>query len=434
MNVQRPPVTFAANLIDDDHAARRFRVDRRAFTDRDVWALEQERIFGRCWLYLGHASEVSAPGSYVSREVAGKPLILTRDRDGGLNAFYNACTHRGVTVCRERSGRGSLFVCPYHAWSFNLSGKLMGMPGREGLPADATDEGRLDLRRVERMEVFRDFVFVCFDPDVEPLLDQLAGAADYLAYVADQGPDGMEIVGGAQEYAIDANWKLLQENSVDGYHGAPTHATYFEYLQSRDGELHKAKVGQTGWVKNLGRGHAVSESIGSLPWGRPYARWVPGFGEDSRAEIEALHDEVMTRLGPERGAVVATGDRNMIIFPNLVVNDIMAITVRTFWSPEPGRMVVNSWALAPIGESATSRDRRLRNFLEFLGPAGFATPDDVEMLELAQKGYATGGWNDCSRGMETDTPSKTEELQLRTFWRRWDQLMTESTDRDLVGP
>jgi hypothetical protein len=78
----------------------------------------------------------------------------------------------------------------------------------------------------------------------------------------------------------------------------------------------------------------------------------------------------------------------------------------------------------------------MKNFVEFLGPAGFATPDDVEMLESAQKSYGAvpDMWNDCSRGMQIETPSKTEELQLRTFWRRWSQLMAGRDKTSLTGP
>jgi p-cumate 2,3-dioxygenase alpha subunit len=246
----------------------------------------------------------------------------------------------------------------------------------------------------------------------------------------------MEIVGGTQEYCVGANWKLLQENSVDGYHGMSTHSTYFDYLRSRDNVVF-AGTGALGWTKNLGNGHAVSESIGALPWGRPYARWVPGWGEACREEVEALNRDIMRRLGPERGNVVANGDRNMTIFPNLVVNDIMAVTIRTFYPVRPDYMEVNAWALAPVGEGAASRDRRLRNFLEFLGPAGFASPDDVEMLEMCQSGYAnlsSAPWNDISRGMRGNAPTKTDELQMRTFWRRWRQLVAEDPTLDLQGP
>lgn len=434
--LERPP--SSSQLILDNRQEASFKVKRDVFVEDEILALERDRIFAKCWLYLGHVSEVRTPGSFVTRRVGGRPLLFTRDRNQKINALYNTCPHRGAMVCRERAGNRRAFTCGYHAWTFDESGKFLGMPGPEALPPEASADGKFNLVAVERMEEFKGFVFVCFDRNVEPLVDYLAGAAEYLAYVADQGSLGMEIVEGAQDYSINANWKLLQENSVDGYHGQPTHVTYFDYLRSRDGAKpdHRAG-GPVGWVKNLGNGHAVSESIGLLPWGRPYARWAPGWGDEARPEIEQLNKEIMARLGPQRGNVVANGDRNLIIFPNLVVNDIMATTVRTFYPVRPDYMEVMAWALAPIGESPTSRDRRMRNFVEFLGPAGFASPDDVEMLELCQRGYANRAaapWNDISRGMRSNAPQKTDELQMRTFWRRWNQLVSGDPSLELNGP
>lgn len=420
-----------ANYIIDDRETAKFKVQRRVFTDPDILKLEYQRIFNHCWLYLGHTSEVSKPGDFITRDVAGRPILMVRGPDGVIRAFHNSCTHRGAAVCSERSGTTRMFSCPYHAWAFDTRGTLASMPGREQLPADANDDGSLNLQSVALMEEFKGFVFICFNPDAEPLVDYLADAGDYLAYVADHGPLGMEIIGGTQEYSAKANWKMLAENSYDGYHGQFTHSTYFDYIQARDGQRPKRTIGTQGWVKNLGNGHAVGESISAAGWGRPYARWVPGYGEDARTEIDSLAAEIRTRLGEERGNIVVNGDRNMVIFPNLVVNDIMAVTIRTFYPTNTGHMKINSWALGPIGESASSRDRRMRNFVEFLGPAGFATPDDVELLEAAQKNYTAfpDTFNDCSRGMQSERPSKTEELQLRTFWRRWRQLMTNSPDK-----
>jgi p-cumate 2,3-dioxygenase subunit alpha len=425
------------DLIIDDPSNGRFKVNRQAFTDQAVLGLEMKKIFARCWLYLAHTSELPAPGHFVSRKVGGRPLMLTRNKAGKLQAFYNSCTHRGAAVCREPAGKQNYFNCPYHGWVFDIDGKLAEMPGRDALPENANDDGSLNLKPVEQLDEYRGFIFVCFDKSTEPLIDYLADAAEYLAYVADQGPAGMEIVGGTQEYSADANWKMLSENSVDGYHGLMTHSTYFEYLRNRDKKEYKRKIGSHGRTLNLGNGHMVGESFGTTAWGRPYARWTEGWGEECREEIEALAKEIYERLGQERGDIVARGDRNMVIFPNLVVNDIMAVTVRTYFPLKPNYMEINSWTLAPVGESKASRDRRLRNFVEFLGPAGFATPDDVEMLESAQAAYASCGpdmWNDCSRGMLTSTPSKTEELQLRTFWRRWNQLLNNGSKKDLQGP
>jgi p-cumate 2,3-dioxygenase subunit alpha len=90
-------------------------------------------------------------------------------------------------------------------------------------------------------------------------------------------------------------------------------------------------------------------------------------------------------------------------------------------------MEVNAWALAPIDESAEDSALRLDNFLTFLGPAGFATPDDIEMLESCQRGFVNREveWSDLSRGIKSEQPLATDDLQLRTFWRRWNQLITE---------
>jgi p-cumate 2,3-dioxygenase alpha subunit len=119
----------------------------------------------------------------------------------------------------------------------------------------------------------------------------------------------------------------------------------------------------------------------------------------------------------------------MVIFPNLVINDIMAITVRTFYPIAPDLINVSSWALAPKGETPEFRKRRLDNFLEFLGPGGFATPDDVEALESAQLGYVNqdrAPWNDLSRGMTKQAPGGNDEEQMRCFWREWSKRIEQA--------
>ncbi len=422
--------------VNEDRAAGSFKVNRRVFVDAAVLELEKQAIFDHCWLYLGHASEVRQPASFVTRRVAGRPLLFNRDRNGKLRAFYNTCSHRGAVVCREAAGRKRAFQCPYHGWVYDDLGTLVDVPGRESMAPGLIESGAMNLTEVPRLEEFRGFAFVNFDANAMNLGDYLADARDTLEVVSDQGENGMEIVGGAQEYCIGANWKLLQENSADSYHAATTHSTYFDYVASRDGTKPGSRVSETTpftGVRDLGNGHAVIESVGSAPWGRPYARWVPGWGEQSRAEVDEIARSLVDRLGEERGRRISQGDRNTLIFPNLVVNDIMAITVRTFFPARPDYMDVSAWALAPTGESATSRDRRLRNFLEFLGPAGFASPDDVEMLEMCQDGYNNRigvEWNDISKGLLKATPERADEEQMRVFWRRWSALLNGN---DAVG-
>ena len=113
-------------------------------------------------------------------------------------------------------------------------------------------------------------------------------------------------------------------------------------------------------------------------------------------------------------------NRNLLIYPNLIINDIMAVTVRTFMPTATNRTEITAWQLAPVDELPELRRRRLDSFLTFLGPGGFATPDDIEALESCQQGFTSGGveWNDVSRGMHR-APSVTDEEQMRAFWRRW---------------
>ena len=269
------------------------------------------------------------------------------------------------------------------------------------------------------MESYRGFVFACFDPGVQSLVDYLAGAREYLDLIIDSADGNMEIIKGTNEYCIDANWKLLAENSVDGYHALPTHDTYFKYLAALGTDL---SGGVAGTSRDLGNGHAVVEY--AAPWGRPIAKWEPMFGEHARDEIAALRADLVAKHGEARAARMADTNRNMLIFPNLVVNDIMAVTVRTFMPTAPGRMEVTAWEMAPHGELPQLRQRRLDGFLTFLGPAGFATPDDVEALESCQQGFNSGGveWNDISRGMARQLHAG-DEAQMRVFWRRWAQRM-----------
>jgi phenylpropionate dioxygenase-like ring-hydroxylating dioxygenase large terminal subunit len=149
------------------------------------------------------------------------------------------------------------------------------------------------------------------------------------------------------------------------------------------------------------------------------------FGEEKRAELEAISHKMVEQFGAEWAYQMTQTSRNLLIFPNLIINDIMAITVRTFFPVAPDYIEINAWALAPKDESAENRALRLDNFLTFLGPGGFATPDDVEALESCQQGFANRevAWSDISRGMQRAQPLVDDELQMRAFWRQWQALM-----------
>jgi p-cumate 2,3-dioxygenase alpha subunit len=409
-------------LIIDDENAGLFRVNRRAFTETEYLDLERRRIFETCWIYAGHESEVAKPGDFRARRVAGHPVILARGDDNVVRVMLNTCTHRGAQVCRQASGNARTFQCPYHAWTFNNCGALVGVPGDSAYSAAFRRED-MGLANAPRTESYRGFVFINFNSAAESLVDYLAGATEYLDLVADQSEVGMKIVEGTQAYSIRANWKLLVENSYDGYHGLPTHQRYMQFL-AESGSAFRGLDGHASKVVDLGKGHAVIEY--DSPWGRPIARWVPAFGEARKAHFEELRRKFDARFGAEHSRRICETSRNLGIFPNLVINDIMSITVRTFFPSAPDYMEVNAWAMAPVDESEEDSALRLDNFLTFLGPGGFATPDDVEMLESCQRGFINRevGWSDISRGMHREIPRTDDELQMRAFWRQWNELIT----------
>lgn len=408
--------------VIDDRERGVFRVKRTTMTADAVWQLERRRIFDRCWLYVGHASEVAAPGDFVRRKVAGRPLVFVRGRDGEVRAFYNSCTHRGARVCRQDHGNAKSFQCFYHAWTFSTEGKLVGIPDKDGY-APGVDPAELGLRPVARLSAYRDFWFVSFNPEVEPLEDYLAGAKEYIDLVADQGADGMCVLPGTHQYGCNANWKLMVENSVDGYHGAPLHHTYFAFLASQgDDDGAKQLRSAEARAYDLGNGHAVVDYPAPFP--RAVARWHPIYGEDAKGELQAIRDELTDRCGEERAHRMAETCRNLLIYPNLLLLDVAGLTLRTVWPVRPDHMELTGYALAPRGESAAQTRRRLEGFNLFLGPGGLATPDDVEALEACQEGFAATAddYSDISRGMHRDAAT-VDELQMRAFWREWQANM-----------
>jgi p-cumate 2,3-dioxygenase alpha subunit len=264
---------------------------------------------------------------------------------------------------------------------------------------------------------------VAFNPEIESLRSYHADATEYNDLVVDQAAEGMRIVEGTNLYGTNANWKIVVENALDGYHGLPLHQTYFTYVKSLGGGM----VG-TSWnslpARDLGNGHSVIE--GEAPYGRPVARWDPLYGEDARPDIEDVRRRLFDRCGVERGTRIADNMRILCIFPNLMINDILALTVRYVEPVRPDLMHVSAWALAPVEEDGERLRRRIDSYLTFIGPGGFATPDDVEALESCQAGFAAlpdAPWSDLSRGISRSA-ALDDDFGIRTFWRGWHALVT----------
>ncbi len=419
-------------FVINDPARHDFQVNRRALVDPAVFEAEMRRIFDTCWLYVGHESEVREPGDFKTRDVCGRPIIFCRDSKGAVRAYLNVCRHRGAIVCREPEGNAKGFFCFYHGWSYNRDGELDGVPGAASYPA-SFDRCKLGLAEPAHVASYQGFVFLSFNPNAEPLVDYLAGAKEYIDLIVDQSPTRqMQVIRGTQEYDMKANWKLLVENSFDDYHLMTTHSTWLNYMKRSGVEIKrpdKAQVGATmpshGIGKALGNGHAVIDNVNFR--GRPVAKWIPLYGEAAKPEIERIRTELFARLGEARATRVADTNRNLVVFPNLVINDGSSVTIRSFQPMAANLIKVRAWALGPVEETPAARAVRLDSFLTFYGPGGFATPDDVEALESVQQGMAAWrevSWSVMSRGMAKEGEQlNTDELHLRAFWLQWAQLM-----------
>jgi p-cumate 2,3-dioxygenase subunit alpha len=422
--------SYSSQYLELDPEQGTFMVHRDAYRNPQVFQLEKEKVLYKSWIILAHESEIENRGDFITRTVIDKDLILNRDRKGNVNAFFNSCRHRGPAVCRDKSGNRKTFACPYHGWIYRDDGQLIstGSDAADATFPEGFCDGRVSLMAVPRLEVHAGFYFVNFDADSQSLESFLADAGDRLQLINDQSAAGMEVIRGCHEYEINSNYKLLCENSYDGYHLGPVHQSYVEYMMD---VMKGQDLNYQGVARSFGNGHACFE-IG-IRAGRPVAQWIPSMGDEVRAEVEAKRDEVIGRLGEERGELVCNTHRNMVIFPNSIINDQQSVLVRSIIPLAYNRMLVRAWTLGPKDESERLREVRLLNMLSFLGPGGFATPDDVAMLESAQRGYEATNveWNDFSKGFSADEKTSgggvadvDNEMQMRAYWLEWDRMMT----------
>lgn len=424
------PLAADAPFIRDDRETPRFRVHRRALVDPDVLQAERRNIFDKVWLYVGHESEIPNVHDFKTRSVGGKPIIMARDSDGQVGVFVNSCPHRGLEVETRPEGNARFLKCFYHGWSFDTSGTLVALRDDEAYGPNF-DRGNLCLPRPASIGSYRGFVFLTWNPEAPSLDDYLGHSRTALDLVADQSEQGMSVVGGTHLYSMRANWKLLVENSFDAYHALTTHKRYVDMLRASGRQfVPDPKVpGAVGIHRigpiDLGNGHAVT-----LSEDRSEGDVLGGLGrsfpdDESRAAHKARRTRLVERYG-EAWTNRILGGRNHLIFPNTFVIDlVMGITIRTFNPISPDYMEVSAWHLVPEDEDERLRRMRMSNFLTFWGPAGLATPDDVEALERCQSAFAAhdvAPWNDISRGMNGNPVNS--EAQMRVFWRHWNELVT----------
>ncbi len=384
-------------LFEEDSELQRYRLDRSAFTDERLFELEMKHIFEGNWVYLAHESQIPNANDYLTVQVGRQPVVITRSKDGKLNGLINACTHRGAVLCRNKKGNKASFTCPFHGWTFSNAGRLLKVKDQSadaGYPSSFNCEGSHDLKALGAFENYRGFLFGSINPNVVPLAEHLGEAAKIIDMIVDQSPDGMEVLRGTSSYTYDGNWKLQAENGADGYHVSAVHWNYVATTSRRtlDGKVDSVKAMNVGkWAQQGGgsyafeNGHILLWTNWKNPEDRPLfqkrAEWVEAFGE-------ARADWMLRK------------SRNLCIYPNLYLMDQMSSQIRVVRPISVNKSETTIFCIAPKGEPAEARERRLRQYEDFFNATGMATPDDLEEFRACQQGYGASAvrWNDMSRG------------------------------------
>lgn len=425
-----------ASALELDELVQPDRVHRSLYTDRAVFVREMERVYGGTWTYLAHESEIPGPNDFVRRRLGVRPVIVTRDRDGGLHGLLNRCTHRGATVCRDDAGTSERFVCGYHNWTFDNTGALVGVPMRKAY-GPSFDRGALGLGRL-RVESYRGFVFGTLNQELPRLEEHLGFAARLIDQWLDRWPGARTVVRhGTHRLRYRGNWKLTLDNSADGYHPGFSHASLLRMRKQRYGvgvdmQWTLGDVDSGGLrVHDLGNGHTFLDQRAEIESYWDSSAPMPG---------EQAYERVLReRLGDEQAAKVldlAVGSgMNLNIFPNLLIigNQIQVVEPHDV---DDTHLVWYATSLE--GEGLPDELTALRMRLQEDFPS-FGEPDDLVNFEECHIGLQIPEmeWVITHRHLDSGaeyvnddgvlTGPATDELPIRAFWRRWAELMTTET-------
>ena len=180
------------------------------YTDPEILRFENECVFSKFWQYVGHVAQIKDPGDHFPATVADNPVVVVRDKEGMLRAFYNVCRHRGgplVTKC----GNGKVFQCHYHGWTYLLDGSLRGVPDFDRVELfDKKDFGLIPIN----VDVWEGLIFVSLADEPPPLNAFFDGIIRRIAPIDLSGKKFYKRV----EYTVRCNWKVYMDNYLEGYH------------------------------------------------------------------------------------------------------------------------------------------------------------------------------------------------------------------------
>lgn len=400
------------------------RVPFRIYDDPAVHAEEQRRVFqGPTWSFLCLEAELPEPGDHVSTFVGETPVVVARDEQGVLRAFENRCAHRGALICLEDRGKGAKgFQCVYHAWSYDLQGRLTGVAfmrgvgGAGGMPRDFRKEDHHPRRL--RVATLHGLVFGTLDDGAPPLPEYLgAPIVERIGRVLGRP---VQVLGRFTQL-LPNNWKLYVENVKDSYHASLLHLFFTTFrinrLNQRGGVI----------VSDDGAHHVSWSAIDRAAQAATAKTDGTYSAQGIRAESGSyrLADPSMLEGVDEFGDGVTL--QILSVFPGLVVQQIQnCLAVRQVLPKGSARTELNWTYLGYADDSPSLRELRLKQ-ANLVGPAGFVSMEDGAVGGFVQRGIA-GSPNAQAvvemggAGYETQD-SRATEVSVRGFWNKYRTLM-----------
>lgn len=415
---------------DYDQLIKSDRVHGRLYYDPAIFHDEMEKIWHRGWVYVGHESEVRAPGDYVTRPIGQQPVIMVRSSENEIQILVNRCRHRANLICQYERGNASFFRCDYHGWTYNTKGELIRVTYADGY-GESFSKDSYGLVKAPRIATYRGFVFASLQPSGISLDDHLGGAKEFIDMFVELAPLGeIELRAGAQKVRYRGNWKLIVENSLEGtYHGPVLHQHFFDIAGSRMGvnRSSPAIAEQPGHIRYLPGGHMVEDFRGLRYKPGRFSVAIPPAGW--QAYLAAMEGS----YGKER-AQQKVEDRAQFIyvFPNLI---LLQTHVRRIQPVGVEETAVSYQPALMKGAPEEINTARLREHEEVFGPAGFLSADDLEICERNQIGVKAQveEWLLISRGLNREEVRAdgvcvgygTDEGQLRGLWRHYKEVMLQ---------
>ena len=396
------------------------RVPYRVYTDSEIYRRELNLIFqGACWNYVGLDVEIPNPGDFKTTRIGESAVIVVRGSDDVIRVLQNKCAHRGLEVCKNSHGSAKSFQCPYHQWRYGLNGRLLGAPlskgvnGKGGLPDDfkRKDHGLKELRVATRGGV----IFASLGEPAESLESYLGPK---MVRWYDRVLDGRRLrLIGTSRQRIPANWKLMFENIKDPYHASLLHVFLVSFGLFRADNPSSTEMDETGRHSVLTSCRSTAQEA-STP--NQATAEMSSFREDLKLKDEKLLDIVKEYEGPET-VVMQT------IWPNLIIQQ-QANTLATRQiiprAPDSFDLIWTFFGYADDDEAMCARRLRHANLM---GPAGFVSMDDSEVMDAAQRGIAADSSGHAvvemgGRGTE-DQDHIVTETAIRAFYAYYRKVM-----------